>query len=390
MTTLPFTPQEYELRLDGVRERVDAAGLDGLVVTTPENITYLTGFSTPGYHVFQALVVPDDGDPFLVLRDIEVDNVRARSHVQNAYALQGLEQPARDLERAVKQEGLGGDRLGIETESPFLPPAAFQQLIASQAFVAEPTQGIVEEGRKVKSAAEIALIETSVAMAEQAMLAAVVGLEIGTTDSQLAGRVLARLAELGSEYTGSPPYVVAGPASATSHALHARRPLEHGDHAWLEISASRERYHGAVSRIATVGDPSTETMDALEASTAAIDAMVAMMRPGVSSGEVDRAGREAADATGQGQYWRNRAAYALGISYPPGLGEGHIMDLKPDDQRPLRTGMVFHLIPIMKVPGVGAVGCTETVVVTEDGGRCVSSLPRTSLDPTSAHDLLEL
>ncbi|MCU1614501.1 MAG: hypothetical protein JWO98_2041, partial [Frankiales bacterium] len=41
-----------------------------------------------------------------------------------------------------------------------------------------------------------------------------------------------------------------------------------------------------------------------------------------------------------------------------------------------RSGMTFHLIPILKVPGVGAMGCTETVVVGERSGTSLCSLPR--------------
>jgi Xaa-Pro dipeptidase len=52
------------------------------------------------------------------------------------------------------------------------------------------------------------------------------------------------------------------------------------------------------------------------------------------------------------------------------------MDIKPGDDRVLRSGMTFHLIPILKVPGVGAMGCTETVVVGERSGTSLCSLPR--------------
>jgi Xaa-Pro dipeptidase len=62
------------------------------------------------------------------------------------------------------------------------------------------------------------------------------------------------------------------------------------------------------------------------------------------------------------------------LSFPPGLGEGHIIDIKPRDPRPLKAGMVFHMIPIMKVPNVGAIGCTETVLVTPEGGQRLGSL----------------
>jgi Xaa-Pro dipeptidase len=116
-------------------------------------------------------------------------------------------------------------------------------------------------------------------------------------------------------------------------------------------------------------------------SAATAQAMIATMRPGVTSGSVDAAGRAVAAKHGARDLWKNRAAYSLGLSFPPGLGEGHIIDLKPDDPRPLEAGMVFHLIPILKVPGFGAVACTETVVVTPSGGERLGALPMSPLVP---------
>ena len=61
-----FASEEYERRLLGVRARMAARGVDALVTTTPENIFYLTGYQTPGYYFFLALIVPMDKDPVLI------------------------------------------------------------------------------------------------------------------------------------------------------------------------------------------------------------------------------------------------------------------------------------------------------------------------------------
>ena len=61
-----FKPEEYRQRLDGVRSRIAALGADVLLVNTPENIFYLTGYQTPGYYWYQALIVPVDRDPVFI------------------------------------------------------------------------------------------------------------------------------------------------------------------------------------------------------------------------------------------------------------------------------------------------------------------------------------
>jgi Xaa-Pro dipeptidase len=77
---------------------------------------------------------------------------------------------------------------------------------------------------------------------------------------------------------------------------------------------------------------------------------------------------------GYGEFWKHRGGYSMGLSFPPGLGEGHIIDIKPNDRREIVPGMVFALIPGISVPGVGEVGCFETIVVTEQEARSLSTI----------------
>ena len=61
---LPFSREEYAGRLDRVRRRMEAAKIDVLLTTVPENIVYLTGYSTLGYFTFQVLVLSSIRNPF--------------------------------------------------------------------------------------------------------------------------------------------------------------------------------------------------------------------------------------------------------------------------------------------------------------------------------------
>ena len=76
---LAFTREEYLGRVDRVRGRMKERGIDALLLHTPENICYLTGFQTSGYYFVQALIVPADKDPIFVVRALEKQNVDAWS-----------------------------------------------------------------------------------------------------------------------------------------------------------------------------------------------------------------------------------------------------------------------------------------------------------------------
>lgn len=373
--SLAFSSAEFGKRMERVQKALGNAGLDALVVTSPENICYLSGFWTPGYHVFQALVVRKDEDPFLVVRNIELDSLNTKSWIDRYYLVNNLDLAIETFVDALKAEGLVAGEVGLEVDG------ARQAMLRSDLLSAAlpnitwmPTLDIVDRFRAVKSDAEIAYIRQAVEIAESALLAGARAIPTSATDSDVAAAVAGRLASGGSEFTGSPPYVVTGPASALTHSVHAGRRLRADEPIWMEVSASVQRYHGVSSRIGATDKLPGDIRKYSDVSAAALAAMVAEMRPGVTAGSIDAAGRAVVEKAGLSELWKNRAAYSLGLSFPPGLGEGHIIDIKPNDLRVLEAGMVFHMIPILKVPGVASIACTETVLVTPDGGERLGKL----------------
>ena len=67
---LPFELSEYEARMARVKTAMTKAGIDLLMVTSPENIYWLTGYRTTGYYVYQILLLPLDGTPQFVTNKV--------------------------------------------------------------------------------------------------------------------------------------------------------------------------------------------------------------------------------------------------------------------------------------------------------------------------------
>ena len=66
-----FERAEYEARLSRVQTELKIRGLDGFLAFQPETVTWLTGFFTRGYGSFQLAIIPAEGLPTLVCRDVE-------------------------------------------------------------------------------------------------------------------------------------------------------------------------------------------------------------------------------------------------------------------------------------------------------------------------------
>ena len=71
-----------------------------------------------------------------------------------------------------------------------------------------------------------------------------------------------------------------------------------------------------------------------------------------------------------------RAGYSMGINFPPGWGEGDVLDLSRDNPTMLQPGMVFHIPQPYRVPDEQTVSTSETVLVTEAGCEAITNFPR--------------
>lgn len=254
--TLVFSVEEFETRVKRVREAMEAANLDLLLIHTPENIHYLTGYQTPGYYTYQCFIIPLEAEEVILTRLLEESNVIARSWVDRRVGYQDTEDPVEATCRTLENIGVAGKRVGVEKGSWFLTTANYEQLVAAlpDAEFIDAT-GVVDKVRLIKSPAEVEYIRQAARAAENGMRRGLEAIAAGKTDTEVAAAVTSGIILENSEYTGLPPFVATGSNSAIAHATWEGRELEEGDAIFLEIPSSVKRYHAALMRTAVIGKP---------------------------------------------------------------------------------------------------------------------------------------
>ncbi len=145
-----FPKEEYEIRVARARQNLVEAGIDALVVTGPENIFYLTGQQTPGYYTFQALLLPAEGDPVFVIRQLEYFNFIANTFIADAEVYQDGDEPVSFLMALIEKRGLAGKRVAIDKRGWFLPIFVYESLLERLGVVHDGA-GVIEKLRAVKS-----------------------------------------------------------------------------------------------------------------------------------------------------------------------------------------------------------------------------------------------
>jgi Xaa-Pro aminopeptidase len=61
------------------------------------------------------------------------------------------------------------------------------------------------------------------------------------------------------------------------------------------------------------------------------------------------------------------SGYSIGLGFPPGWGEPHVLSLKPNVHTVLDENMTLHIVPSLHIPGMTIFGLSETVRVTATG-----------------------
>lgn len=364
-----FAPAEYEGRLARVQARLRAGGHDALLAFLPESVTWLTGFFTRGYGSFQFAIVPAEGAPCLVCRDVEAFYLDATSVFPDRALWTDTDAPVSVGAAAIR------DRLG---PSPALAvemgawPLSATRLDALRAALpgarwADESR-LVTDLRLIKSPAEIALQRLAGRAAEAGMQAAIDSVAVGVSEREMAAEVCAAMIRAGSDLPG-PGVMSSGLRAFHLHGGYSDRVLEAGDIVQIEVTPNVRHYHARFMRPIRVA-PVQEGDEEVVAKLIAIqDAALAEVRPGVPARVPDAVYREGVLSAGLRETYTNKTFYSVGLLLQPSGGEP--LEATPGSTWHFEPGMVFHTYVLAR-----GFGMSETIAITETGHERLTSFPR--------------
>ena len=369
-----FPTEEFEARQEKLRALLVENEIDLYLTSGAENIFYLSGQQTPGYYVFQCLAIPVEGEPFMVIRELEAYNARANSFLERIYGYGDGREPAEALAEAISAEGWKGRRIAIDRNAWFLTVNIFAGLEAALGEVLDGS-GLTEGLRRIKSPRELAAMERAAVENDAGMMAGLLATRAGATENDVAAAIMQAAIVAGSEYVGMEPFVTSGPRSGIPHSTWRRRRIRPGDVVVLETSACHHRYHAAMFRTIAVGDIPQKARDWYAICEEALDAAMDGLKPGNLCSDPHDAVQAVIDRGGATEGFRKRTGYSIGISFAPDWGEGNIMHLNQGYDVELVPGMVFHVPITLRDYAKFTVAVSETVLVTEDGCRALGTVP---------------
>jgi Xaa-Pro dipeptidase len=369
-----FEPSEFRDRLGRLRAAMRAEGLDGILINSPEDIFYLTGFDSCGYYSYQHLMVGlDEGSETLLTRIVEIGIVQATPGVRNAvYWADRDDYIALGAELA-RKAGLGNARIGVQESSLYLKVNDYRRLTAalSGAKLVDAS-AILPRLRLVKSPAEVDCMRRAGAITDIGLEAALAAIAEGRRECEIAAAACAAMYAAGGVPPAYPGTFTSGPRTCFLHGMATERDLRRGDLVVLEPMGCFRRYNTNAIRTASLGPASSKAQDAHRLMEESVAACTEMVRPGVVAQEIDRRSRRIHE-----RYARNRlhrTGYSLEVGYSPGFVGA--MDLREGDLTPLEAGMVISIEPNTTFPDEGwGVQLGNCILVTATGHEVLHRTP---------------
>lgn len=352
----------------GARRRAVAAALSGvgataLLVTDPRNIAYLTGFRGSG----GAVLVEDDGEAVLC--------------TDSRYELTVVEQ-APDVGHVISREyvpgvlgrrrGPGDAPLAVEADHLTLAAGSALRRALDQDGVTPPvieTSGLVEEVRRAKDPAELALIEKACRVVDRAWTHVLSQnlLAVGRSEREVAADLEHAMRMAGSDGVAFETIVASGPNGAHPHHEPGDRVLAPGDLVVVDFGAMVSGYASDCTRTVALGVAADRLLDAYEVVRRAQVAGVAAVREGLACADLDAVSRDIIADAGFGDYFGHSLGHGVGLD----VHEAPAVSTRSTST--LFDGDVITIEPGIYLPGLGGIRIEDTVAVTGGGGRSLTT-----------------
>ncbi len=344
-------------RIDRVRARLEELGLDALLVTTPSNRRWVSGFT-------------GTAEVVLVSRDRALLATDARYFEQV-----GTQATDCTLLRAngpmsewvpLLLEGLGGKQIGYEPSH--LTVAAYEEWIQSVAALPEsarphlaPAPHAIEALRALKEPDELDALTRAVLLGDAACEHAASVAQPGMTERALAWEIQRYAMEHGAEALSFPTIIAGGAWGALPHAYPRDVPLEAGRGVVMDLGVVVDGYCSDLTRTIFLGEPDAQFRRVYDVVLTA--QMMAEER--IESGMTGEQAHEIAMTVIAEAGYREHFGHGLG--HGVGLDIHEAPRLGPRSTDVLADGQVVTVEPGIYIAGWGGVRIEDQCVI--EGGR---------------------
>ncbi|MBN1457154.1 MAG: aminopeptidase P family protein [Sedimentisphaerales bacterium] len=340
-------------RLKKLNKLMKKSGIDALVLTVAENVSFFTGFN--GH------------DSWAIIKGTKVTLVtdsRYTEQAQKECLCCKIVQQDKGIAKATGEilNKLDSVKIvGVENRSSM---QMFRTLKKHTKARVKASDSLAEKVRREKDSKEQLCISKAAKIAWKALDKALEQLRIGITESEWTGIVELEIRKLNSVISFD-TIIAFGANGSLPHYQPGNRKLKKNDYILIDFGAKYKGYHSDLTRCFAVGKPSAFYRKAYDTVYRAQQEAVKNVRAGVKLSDLDSIARKViADAS--------LPVYGHGTGHGVGLEIHEAPMISKSSKDKLRAGDVVTIEPGIYMPGKLGIRIEDDVLVTETGCRVLS------------------
>ena len=381
-----FSKEEYKNRLKRVQKSMQEKGIELLISQDTNNMNYLTGYDAWSFYYTQCVIVHVNADePLCFVRAQDAGGAYIKTYLKKENIIVYEEKyihtwpmhPYDPLIQLIKKNKWDKLNIGVEMDSHYFTAYCYEKLKQGLPNAKiKDSERLVNWARLIKSEAEINLMKGAALISQAGMKVAMENINPGVRQCDAVAEIQRALfrgtPEIGGEYASIATLLPTGKGTSASHLTATDEKFVEGEATIIELSGVNKRYHCPMARTVLLGKKDQKKIDTMKATNEALNAGIAVTKPGNTADDVAQKFWGVLDKYGIKK--ESRTGYSIGIGYPPDWGE-QTLNISKGDKTVLQPNVTFHMIAVMQF-GEWGVEASESVRVTEKGSELFCNLTK--------------
>lgn len=337
------------MKFTNLRKVMEQKGLDAIVVLSPYNRRYLSGFTgTSG----SLLITQDTKQLITDFRYIQ----QAHSQAEDFEIINQNGPMINKINELIQH----GNYKNVGVEADLITYNEYQALNTDEVQLSS-IEGVIETIRMIKDDFEIKQIQKAADIVDETYEHILKWVKPGMTENEVNNEMEMFMRSKGATCSSFDTIVASGHRGALPHGVASNKVIEEGDMITLDFGALYEGYVSDITRTFAIGEPKEEMKKiyniVLESQLAALE----QIKPGMTGKEADSIARDIISSYGYGEQFGHSLGHGIGLE----VHEGPALSQKSDIV--LEENMCVTLEPGIYVEGLGGVRIEDDVLVTKNG-----------------------
>jgi Xaa-Pro aminopeptidase len=347
-------------RTDLLIAKLPEKDLEAMLISTPENRHYLSGFTgSAGY------LLLSQGHAVLATDSRYTEQAANQAPQYQVLQVRGWDWLMEWLEETgTKRLGFESQDMTVATYNNLLEALKQHDSLSHVSLVA--TSGLAEDQRTIKDGEELAMLQKAIDASDVAMEAVCPEIREGMSEREVAWRMEVAMRDLGADSLSFDTIVAAGPNGAMAHHQPSDRPIIRGEPIVIDMGAKVGGYCSDITRTVVVGEPDETFRRVYDTVLGAQLTAINTVKVGMTGEECDGLARTVIAEAGYGDNFGHSLGHGVGLAVH------EFPRVSPKSPDLLQTDTVFTVEPGIYITGWGGVRIEDIVILGSDGATTLS------------------